>query len=134
MATNMIDEKLLQFIKLQVENGVSRDLVVDVLLQNGWRITDINNAYSSVNEDLASKAPPRPITPISPRSDISAVQNNYPQNQSKQGSSIFIKIIVFLIILIFVSGLGLFVYLKLYGGNIFELVGNIPVLKDFLDN
>lgn len=130
----MIDENLLNFVKLQVENGVSRDLVVDVLLQNGWRITDINNAYSAVNDAQIPKTQTQSMSPISPRTDEPVSQNVYSQNQRKQGSSVFIKILVFIILLVFVAGLGLFVYLKFYGGNIFELVGSVPILKDFLDN
>jgi hypothetical protein len=90
----MIDEKLLQFVKLQVDNGVSRDLVVDVLLQNGWRITDINNAYSEVSRMMTPKDVSLPLTPITPRPDQQLNQNGFNPNQPKQGSSIFIKIIV----------------------------------------
>lgn len=119
----MIDENLLNFVKLQVENGVSRDLVVDVLLQNGWRITDINNAYTEVNRMMAPKEVSMPLTPITPRPDQPLNQNSFTPNQPKQGSSIIMKIVVFIIILIFVGGLGLFVYLKFYNGNISKLLG-----------
>lgn len=129
----MIDEKLLQFVKLQVENGVSRDLVVDALLQNGWRITDINNAYSAVNENIASMAVTRPLTPITPRSDQSVVQNSYTQNQPRQSTGIVIKILTFFIILMIVTGLGLFIYLKYFNRNILSLVESVPVLKDLLN-
>ncbi len=119
----MIDENLLNFVKLQVENGVSRDLVVDVLLQNGWRITDINNAYSEVNRMVAPKNVSSPLTPITPRSDEQFNQNGFTPKQPKQGSSIIMKIVVFIIILIFVGGSGLFVYLKFFNGNISKLLG-----------
>lgn len=120
----MIDENLLNFVKLQVENGVSRDLVVDVLLQNGWRITDINNAYSEVNRMMAPKEVSMPLTPITPRLDQPLNQNSFTPNQPKQGSSIIMKIAVLLIIIIFVGGLGLFVYLKFFNGNISKLLGD----------
>lgn len=127
----MIDENLVNFVRTQVQNGVARNLVVDALLQNNWRITDINDAYSAVEQSLSNKNSTMPLSPMSPKSPEQATENNFAQN-SKKGMGVFMKIIVFIIILIFILGIGLFVYLKFFDGNITDIISNIPFVNELI--
>lgn len=135
----MIDQNLLNFVRKQVENGVSRDLAVNALLQNGWKITDINNAYMMVEQVFANKQ----SAPIAPQAQFQQVQqtqqapekfvqNKPTQNPNQQGMGLFMKIAVFIIILIFILGIGLFVYLKFFDGSITDILSNIPYVNELV--
>lgn len=46
----MVNQELLTYIKAQLANNVRLDLIKQSLLQNNWKIADVNQAISMINQ------------------------------------------------------------------------------------
>lgn len=50
----MINQQILDYIKQQSQQGISKDVIKNSLLTNGWQVSDIEEAYTAI------QAPPQP--------------------------------------------------------------------------
>ena len=50
----MINQQLLDYIKQQLQQGVSREIITSNLISQGWQQSDINEAFVSINSPISS--------------------------------------------------------------------------------
>ncbi len=53
----MVNQQLLDYIKQQLKQGVSREQIRSSLMANGWQEADINEAFVSINSPISSTSP-----------------------------------------------------------------------------
>ena len=63
----MINQQILDYIKQQLQQGVSREQIKSSLMTNGWSESDINEAFTS----LSNNSVPLPQSPISQQTQAS---------------------------------------------------------------
>ena len=63
----MINQQILDFIKQQLQQGVSREQIKSSLMTNGWSENDINEAFTN----LSNNSVPLPQSPMSPQTQAS---------------------------------------------------------------
>ncbi len=51
----MVNQQLLDYIKQQLQQGVSRDVITNNLISRGWRQSDIDEGFSSVDSAALSQ-------------------------------------------------------------------------------
>jgi hypothetical protein len=67
----MATRQLLEYIKHQLETGISKEDLRKTLIASGWREGDVDEAYLAIEREkehphVAVKAPDRPRAPTSP--------------------------------------------------------------------
>lgn len=93
----MVNAQIIEFIKNQLQLGVSREKITTDLLSNGWTSNDINEAFS------ASAAPQNAFSVAPPA-------------QAKNSNTIIFSAVTFIVLLLF--GGGLFAYYKYQNNDI----------------
>ena len=65
----MINEQLVQYVRAQRTNGLTKEAITAALAEGGWTSTDVNEAFMAI--DGVSTPPPTPKpTPVAPRTII----------------------------------------------------------------
>ncbi|MEK7060133.1 MAG: hypothetical protein AAB970_00725, partial [Patescibacteria group bacterium] len=67
----MINQQLLDFIKQQLQVGLTKEKISSDLLTNGWTLQDIEEGFRAT-------LPPTITPPVSPYSGASYIQNTNP--------------------------------------------------------
>src|SRR3989344_3198937 len=128
----MINQQLVDFIKQQLQAGLTKEKISSELLANGWNSQDVEEGFNTVTVS-ASTLPPAP-TPVSNFSPINinpvSFTQSEPQSQptSVKIKSIFSKSIFLfaLILFLLVGGISTY-YFK-------DEIIKLPVIKDFFPN
>ena len=69
----MINQELLDYVKQQLQQGVSKEQIKGSLMGNGWQESDINEAF------MALSAPSIPVPPATVPSGMTSFQPKQPQ-------------------------------------------------------
>lgn len=51
----MVNQQLLDYIKQQLQQGVSRDNITNNLISQGWQQSDVNEGFSSIENFSSSQ-------------------------------------------------------------------------------
>ena len=51
----MVNQQLLDYVKQQLQQGVSREQIKSSLMANGWQAQDIDEAFSTINTSTLSE-------------------------------------------------------------------------------
>jgi hypothetical protein len=115
----MIKEELLSYVRQQLQKGVSKEEIAQNLLNNGWQIKDIDEAFNIIsNPDYQSQQQP-PQAPISSLPGSFAIL--------KEAFSIYRKRFGTLITLSFLPILVTYIATFLWS-DIFVFVSKIPII------
>lgn len=60
----MINQELLDYIKQQLQQGVSREQIKNSLLANGWQEQDIEEGFNNINIDASNISTPYSTNPV----------------------------------------------------------------------
>lgn len=110
----MLNQQLLDFIKLQIQKGLDRETISKELLANGWNLQDIEEGFNAINGGI------QPSTLIPKPPIISSTPTTFLKEKSHSGRNIFLLVLVIFLL----AGGALGYYFK----N--DLI-NLPVIKDF---
>jgi len=98
----MVNQQLLNYIKQQLQQGVSREIITNNLISQGWQQSDVNEGFSSIDSFNTS-------------SQISSPQSfsTLPQQPERKGNKTLLAIISIIGALIIGSGVfGYFYYFQ----------------------
>ena len=70
----MITSELVSYIKKQIQNNISKDLIITKLVSAGWHLEDIDEAFSDIEKEPKQKTPE--VKKISETSNISNSNSN----------------------------------------------------------
>src|SRR3989339_936674 len=59
----MINSDLISYIKKQIDNNLSKDLIISKLIGVGWHREDIDEGFSTIEREQASEPKPKISTP-----------------------------------------------------------------------
>lgn len=114
----MIDQNLLNYIQLQLQNGVSKDQIKSSLLSNGWQDSVIEEAFATLvspvaevtSQETASSPENQEVstTTETVAQEVSAVTATSPTTTTTK-MSLGYKLVIFLIIGIFLATGGFYV-------------------------
>jgi hypothetical protein len=122
----MVTEQLLTFIKSQIQQGVSKDVIVGMLSGQGWTSVDIEQAFRAVSPPIASSTPapaPTPAIQVNPVASIASpspvqnIQSAQPQtppvqpvqHKSHSKRNIIVTTIIILVLLsLIITGIALY--------------------------
>ena len=105
----MITQELVEFIKTNLQTGVTREQITNTLVSNGWSATDVNEAF------LHTAPQGVPVPPMQ------TVQSMMPANHSKR--KILITLLVILVIILIFGG----VYIYNNYSKMYQIVVSQPV-------
>jgi hypothetical protein len=122
----MNNQPLIDFIKVQIQLGASRDAITAMLLSQGWTSMDVDEAFAALNASspivIAPPAaplpsPPSSVTPVTPAATATPVAQPVSQlPQHHKSHSAFLTILIVLIVLCLGAG-GVFAYYQFVQQN-----------------
>ena len=59
----MVNKELLDYIKQQIGNNISKDQIKNSLLNNGWDSSDVQEGFTAVEPHPSMVPPPSPSSP-----------------------------------------------------------------------
>ncbi len=65
----MINQQILDYIKQQLQQGISREQIKSSLMSNGWQESDINEAFGTISNNPV----PSPHSPVPPQPTINSL-------------------------------------------------------------
>ncbi len=114
----MVNQQLLDYVKQQLKNNVSREQIKSSLMENGWDNADVEEGFAVLSPAPAPKPSAVPQSPrpaysspslnptIQPVSSFTNPQRVQPTFIAKEKSPAWKKIFLFLIILAVLAGAG----------------------------
>lgn len=115
----MINQQLLDFIKLRLLKGADREIIKNELLGSGWQMEDIEEGFSAINASVANPEINQTNSSVFSSGDIN--NPTIAQNPTSTGRRVMLFILVILFIL--VGGVS---------GYYFR--NDIPIIKDLIKN
>jgi hypothetical protein len=113
----MINQQLLDYIKQQLQNGVSKEQIKSNLLSNGWQESDINEAFALVDSLMSS--------PVSQNSNSPQFPAEFQQPvESKTKRSLFTVLLALGILLVAGGVFGYFYYFRETPEKVIEKMKN----------
>jgi uncharacterized protein Smg (DUF494 family) len=80
----MITESLIDYIKIQLENNVSKDLIISQLSEVGWHMDDIREGLEKV-ESLSKEQTKEPLPNIS-NNEVTNIYKKDPYHEAVDSS------------------------------------------------
>lgn len=128
----MINQQLTDFIKQQLQKGVSRETISKELLGSGWAVQDIEEGFKVINVFVSVSNPTStPITNLD--SNLSPISTSIPNLQTTPNismTSLEVKShtsrnVVLIVLILFLLAGGVFGYL---------FRNDLPIIKDLIKN
>jgi len=100
----MINQQLLDYIKQQLQQGASREIITNNLISQGWQQSDVNEAFVSINS---------PISPT-PQENIATQQFSTMSQQPKPRINKALLVVISILGILIIGGgaFGYFYYLR----------------------
>jgi hypothetical protein len=124
----MINQELLDYVNLELKNGIPNNQIKNALLVNGWTEEDINNAFEQVAKNQINSGPNNQDIQVNQLGQLNT-------NQTKKYIVLSKKIILILIILLAIVGVSFaaykYVYIPKFQDNIYtDKICNTSVSYD----
>lgn len=96
----MINQQLLDYVRQQLQQGTSSELITSSLLENGWNEADISEAFAAVNAQYLSAEKES----VSPKQFSSSPYSTFEDRRTKSNSTPLIIAAVAVVILMATAG------------------------------
>jgi len=110
----MVNQQLLDYINQQIQKGVDRTKIRNILIANGWQENDVDEAFTSLNLPSQTPLSVKAQLQSSPTSRILSQATSYSSEPSSGKLKKILIIALLAIIVVFLAGGGVFAYFNYF--------------------